>query len=189
MDDISCKIAFKEWAAVCEALAAGRQTIILRKGGLQDEIESIRRACQGFWLYPTNFHQQADVLSSDAGEFIERATATRPPMGQIALRLFAKLSYLNELTTEEMALRLNGLHIWSESTVRQRFAYRYPLLFLLGVRVYSLKEAILIPESPAMAGCKSWVDLPTTVATENIVPVLTDPQFASQLARVHSALA
>ena len=184
-----CNIAFKEWAAVCEALAAGRQTIILRKGGLQDEIESIRRASQGFWLYPTNFHQQADILSSDAGEFIERAAATRPPVGQIALRLFAELSFLNELTTEELALRLNGLHIWSESTVRQRFAYRYPLLFLLGVRVYSLKEAILIPESPEMAGCKSWLTLPEPISTQGLEPVQTDQQCIERGKVVIAALA
>jgi hypothetical protein len=38
----SCSIAFKEWAAVCEALAAGRQTIILRKGGIQEGREGFR---------------------------------------------------------------------------------------------------------------------------------------------------
>ena len=185
----ACDIAFKEWAAVCEALAAGRQTIILRKGGLQDEIENIRRACQGFWLYPTNFHQQAESLSSDGWEFMERALATKPATGQVALRLYATLSSLSELTTEERSLRLQGLHIWSEATVRQRFAYRFPLLFVLGVRIYALPKAVLVAESPEMAGCKSWVTLAESISTEGLRPVLSDEQYLERGKAVMAALA
>ena len=29
----SCAVAFKEWAGVCDALIAGRQNIVVRKGG------------------------------------------------------------------------------------------------------------------------------------------------------------
>ena len=32
----SNRFAFKEWAAVCAALDSGRQTLILRKGGLHE---------------------------------------------------------------------------------------------------------------------------------------------------------
>ena len=186
----TCQIAFKEWAAVCEALAAGRQTIILRKGGLQDEIERIRIAAHhGFWLYPTNFHQQAENLSSDAWEFIERALATKPTVGQVALRLYATLDSLSEMTTEERALRLQGLHIWSQATVRQRFAYRFPLLFVLGVRIHALPKAVLVAESPELAGCKSWVTLPEPISTDGLLPVLTDEQYVKLRKEVMTALA
>ena len=30
------RIAFKEWAAVCRALASGRQSLIIRKGGIAE---------------------------------------------------------------------------------------------------------------------------------------------------------
>jgi len=185
----TCNIAFKEWAAVCEALAAGRQTIILRKGGLQDEIESIRRACLGFWLYPTNFHQQPEHLSDDAGEFIQRATASEPSAGQVAVRLFAELHCLNELKTEERALRLRDFHIWSEATVRQRFAYRFPLLFLLSVRVYALPTTVHVPETDEMAGCKSWLTLPESISTHGLVPVLNDEQYRERAKAEWAALA
>jgi hypothetical protein len=198
MDDISCQIAFKEWAAICEALAAGRQTIILRKGGIAEGRDGFRVQHREFLLYPTNFHQAAENLSADAEEFIKRAIAgTKPGSGApqtdiapaINLQLFAQVHEVYELPSEAAALRLAGQHIWSEATVRQRFAYKRPGLFLLVVRVFALPQPVAVKETPAMAGCKSWVDLPTAVATENIVPVLTDDQFASQLARVHSALA
>ena len=35
-------VAFKEWAVVCAALASGRQTIILRKGGMEEGRDGFR---------------------------------------------------------------------------------------------------------------------------------------------------
>ena len=34
---MTLNVAFKEWAVVCQALAAGRQSVILRKGGIAEE--------------------------------------------------------------------------------------------------------------------------------------------------------
>jgi hypothetical protein len=186
----TCNIAFKEWAAVCEALAAGRQTIILRKGGIHEGREGFRVAHSRFWLYPTNFHQAADSLAPDAGEFIARALAgTKPGPGVplVPIRLFAEVSEIHELTTEAAALRLAGLHIWSEATVRQRFAYRQPGLFLLVVRVFALVVPVQVRESPEMDGCKSWVELPEPIPTTNLVPVVSDEKFSDRLAALRDA--
>jgi len=60
---------------------------------------------------------------------------------------------------------------------------------LLGVRVYSLKEAILIPESPEMAGCKSWLTLPEPISTQGLEPVQTDQQCIERGKVVIAALA
>jgi hypothetical protein len=95
---------------------------------------------------------------------------------------------VRELPTEEASLRLAGLHIWSAATVRQRFAYRQPGLFLLVVRTFQRPMPELLDESAAMAGCKSWVELPRPIATDGLQPVLTDAQFADSLAGIHSAV-
>src|SRR5262245_56106998 len=104
----SCNIAFKEWAAVCEALAAGRQTIILRKGGIHEGREGFRVEHDRFWLYPTRFHQAADALTPDAELYSKRALAgTAPGPGEVELipiRLFAQIAEVHELSTEASAL-------------------------------------------------------------------------------------
>jgi hypothetical protein len=151
----TCNFAFKEWAAVCEALAAGRQTIILRKGGLQDDMEHFKEAARaGFWLYPTRFHQQAESLADDSAEFIERAARAIPPPGQVCLRHYAELHMIASLTTLESAHRLNNFHIYSIGTV---------------------------PESAEMAGCRSWVTLPQAISTSGLKPVLTDEQYVANV--------
>lgn len=174
----SCHVAFKEWAAVCEALASGRQTIILRKGGIHEGRAGFRVEHQEFWLYPTHFHEAAESLTADAADYIRRAAGIERRTGLIPLRHFAIVEEVRELQTEESALRLAGRHVWSEATVRQRFHYRRPGLFMLLVRLYSSSSATFVPETAEVAGCKSWVNLPETLPTAGLAPVLNDDQFA-----------
>lgn len=189
----TCNIAFKEWAAVCEALAAGRQTIILRKGGIHEGREGFRVQHSRFWLYPTNFHQAAEGLTPDAGEFTARALAgTKPGPAELplhSLRSFAEVAEVHELNSESAALALAGLHVWSDTTVRDRFTYRRPGLFLLVVRIFVRELPVLVRETAEMAGCKSWVTLPEPIATNGLTPVLGDTAFAARVEQVRSAVA
>jgi hypothetical protein len=189
----SCNIAFKEWAAVCEALADGRQTIILRKGGIHEGREGFRVEHRQFWLYPTKFHQAAAGLTADAGEFIARALAgTKPGPGELPtnlIRVFANVEEVHELQSESAAQCLAGLHIWSEVTVRERFAYRQPGLFLLVVRVFVRDPPVLVPETAEMAGCKSWVTLPEPIAIDGLSPVLSDSEFVARREQILAAVA
>src|SRR5690606_13104622 len=63
---------FKEWAAVCAAIAAGRQTVLLRKGGIQERDTIFEPDHRAFWLLPTRFHQSPEELTPDATEWIAR---------------------------------------------------------------------------------------------------------------------
>lgn len=183
-----CGAAFKEWAVVCQALAAGRQTIILRKGGIDEGRAGFRVQHREFWLYPTHFHMAAESLTPDAAEFIRQAAINPTASGQIPIQHLATIEEVHELATEDAALRLAGLHVWSEDTVRQRFHYRHPGLFLLLVRCYALPAPIDVPETGEMAGCKSWVALSTPLPTANLQTVLAEEAFASACLRLRSRL-
>jgi len=180
-------IAFKEWAAVCAALAAGRQTIILRKGGIAEGAAGFRVAHREFWLYPTQFHQAPEALVPAAAADLAQAAAWQPPPGEVHLRLAAQVYEVYEIATLETAHRLAGLHVWSPATVEQRFYYRQPGLFLLLVRVHAAAEPLRVPETAAMAGCKSWVPLPSP-ASAAVLPVLDDAAFAAAASAVRAAL-
>ncbi|MFW6125399.1 MAG: DUF1802 family protein, partial [Pirellulales bacterium] len=70
-----CRIALKEWAAVCRALEEGRQTLLLRKGGIHEEGGRFELAHHQFWLFPTYEHQRHDRLAADAGPLLDRVLA------------------------------------------------------------------------------------------------------------------
>jgi hypothetical protein len=175
------KHALKEWAVICRALAEGRQALLLRKGGIAEDGGSFQLEHTRFWLYPTYVHQQRTGIREDALPLLEQVEAERPPTGVVRLTHFAEVSsgvyHVHDLPG---ALILSGLHLWSLEMVRSRFAYRTPGLFVVPVRVYRAAQAFELPESPAYAGCRSWVELDKELPDEG-TPVLTAEAFREVL--------
>jgi len=173
--------AFKEWAVICKALAEGRQAIILRKGGIAEDGDMFRLEHKRFWLFPTYLHQQETGIRPEAHALLAQAKAKRPPEGVVRLTHFAEVAGIYQLHDIVSAMKLAGLHLWSEETVQARFAYRTPGLFVLPVRVYRAANAHEILDAPHYAGCKSWVELDQALSTANATPVLRDETFREVL--------
>lgn len=169
--------AFKEWAVICEALAQGKQSIILRKGGIAEDTGEFGVEATRFWLYPTFSHQQKDGIQDDARPLLETVEAKRPPTGKVRLQLWAELAGIYQIRDELPALLLSHLHCWSEDAIRKRYNYRAPGINLLLVRVHRMPAPIEIDETSAYAGCKSWVTLEHALPTEGSTPVLDDHAF------------
>jgi len=167
-------VAFKEWSSVCTALATGRQSLILRKGGIAEAGGVFRPEYDRFWLYPTYFHQGAD-------------SGNAPPVGVVRLSHFVEVADVVNVASLDAALRLAGLHVWDEATVRQRFVYRTPGLYALTVRVWAC-DAAEVPERPEYAGCKSWVQLGEGLPTDGAMPMLDDAAFAAVRAEIAERL-
>jgi hypothetical protein len=173
---VSLRIAFKEWAVICHALATGRQALILRKGGIAEVGGTFRPEHDRFWLYPTFVHQQEVGVKPEAVALM--AEVERPPAGVLRLTHFAEVARVVEVRDLEAALRLDGLHLWSEATVQQRFAYRSPGLFVLPVRVWRATAPADVVERSEYAGCKTWVELDGELLTAGAIPVHDDAAFA-----------
>src|SRR5262245_43577888 len=139
--------AFKEWAVICQALAEGRQAIILRKGGIAERDGLFQVEHPRFWLYPTYVHQQQGGIKKEAIPLLEKAVSTKPPIGLVRLTHFAEVPHVYHVSDLEAVLRLQDLHCWTEETVGGRFAYRQPGLFVLPVRVYRAAEIHELPET------------------------------------------
>lgn len=171
------RYAFKEWAVICQALAEGRQALILRKGGIAEQGGEFQVEHTRFWLYPTFVHEKQGGIRPDAAELLKKVEAERPARHLVRLTHFAEVDGLYHLHDIAAALRLQPLHLWSRETVQARFLYRSPGLYVLPVRVYHAAQATDLPETAAYAGCKTWVDLGQYLPTTGATPVLSDAAF------------
>lgn len=171
--------AFKEWAVICAALAQGKQALILRKGGIAEAGGEFRVEQSRFWLLPTYTHQQRTGVKAEAASLLNEVEKTKPPAGIVCLSHWAEVTGIYHLHDEVPVLLLAHLHFWSEETVRKRFAYRSPGLYVLTVRVYQAPSVIEIADTPAYQGCKSWVHLDLELPTEGSTPVLSDERYAN----------
>ncbi len=108
---------------------------------------------------------------------LEQAEAERPPQGVVRLTHFAEISGVYHLHNLAAALLLGGMHSWSAATVKSRFEYKRPGLFVLPVRVYKAAQASDLPETEYYAGCRSWVELERELPTDGAAPVLSDEAY------------
>ena len=181
----SNNIAFKEWAVVCAALNSGRQTIIVRKGGIDEGQEGFRVKHREFWLLPTRFHQDASHLKPEAQPLWDEVQSRPRPTGKFLIDQYAVVEAVFEIHNATELDRLAGEHILSAETIHQRFDYRHPGLFVLPVRTYRIPSPHEVPDSPYIAGCKSWVELPQPLSTAGASHVLENDTFSQRLMRVN----
>src|SRR5260370_12859557 len=81
--------AIKEWAVVCQALARGKQAVILRKGGIAEAYGEFKVEHKQFWLYPTYLHQKPDGIKPNAVPLFQGPLPHLPPSNKSPLSPFA----------------------------------------------------------------------------------------------------
>jgi hypothetical protein len=180
--------ALKEWAVICRALAEGRQSLLIRKGGIAESGGEFEVEHRRFWLFPTYVHQQNGGIVPAAAPLLEQVETDLPPQGIVRLTHFAEASSIYHIRELADAWKLAGLHCWSRETVQSRFEYRRLGLFVLAVRVYRAPQAFDLPDTAEYAGCRSWVELDHALPTEGATPVLEEQAFAEVLRKLDHLL-
>lgn len=172
--------ALKEWAVVCDALATGTQSILLRKGGIHEGPEGFQPEHAEFWLFPTGFHQSTDGVRL---EFTQRANEvlSQPVVaGTISVQFFSSVKSVHWIDHEQQLAALQPFHILTNEALARRFHYRQPGLYALVVETRSLSRPITLPSDPRYDGCHSWVTLNQSLSTSALQPA------ASQVVRLAS---
>lgn len=173
-------IGFKEWQVVCDALASGRQCIILRKGGIHEGREGFSFAHDSFFLFPTRFHAQLDQVRE--GDF---QPEKEWEVGDIIeIRHHVQVLFAVTLESWDQVAKLMPYHIYTEQTVRERFDWSGKgmsagSIHLALVKVSKLKSPWRFEYEKRFGGCRSWVELPDAPSDElfSAVPVLKVEDF------------
>ena len=190
----NCTAALKEWAVTCRALREGRQILLLRKGGIEDDHGVFELEHRALWLQPTYDHQSDDRLKPEYRDLlaeVEAAQRKGENLDFIALELFATVERVWALPPGDAAngdkLR-RAPHIYNDDYLTLRLDYKpqHPLL-AVALRVYRSDEAHIVPMRPEFLGCRSWIELPQALALPG-VPVLDDDAFMLQLNQLEEAL-
>lgn len=184
------KIAFKEWAVVVDALGHGRQTVILRKGGIAEGKGGFRPEHPEFLLFPTLFHQQREQVIDPARQRYDEIAPTLPGPHRVRIEYFARVADCRLLASLADAEKLRDQHIWRNEVIRERFDWgRQKNIHALAVRVFRLAQPQELPVLESYGGCKSWIELEVEIPLEGAAPVIGDAEFEERLARFRDALA
>jgi hypothetical protein len=175
--------ALKEWAISCEALKSGRQTLLLRKGGIREEDGRFQVRDPEFFLLPTYEHQTGRLLQPDLAARLAKMPLASP--GGISIDAYAVVDTVSVVEDESRLPRLAGEHIWNDRYVRLRLEFNpYDPLYTILLRVYLLPGPFVLPMRAEYVGCKSWVTLDRTLSTAGATPAIPDDLFESRRSAV-----
>ncbi|NEW07817.1 DUF1802 family protein [Paenibacillus sp. SYP-B3998] len=184
-------IALKEWASAVEALANGTQLFIMRKGGIVEETRDFQVESDAFFLYPTYEHQRKELLKESYQGFIDDSlTGWKPENPNVTLSVYAQLVEDIEISDQEHLNKLYPFHIWTENFAEERLKWKRknPLHIML-LRVYKLNNPVDVTIEQAYLGCKSWIEIQADLPNDRaMTPVLSDEQFAAQVAKIKKSL-
>ena len=178
--------ALKEWGAAVHALLDGRQTVLLRKGGIHEKRFEV--AATEFLLFPTVAHSHAERVRPEHQDLLEPARADSTE-DELTIRAGAKVVAAIAVDDPEGLGQIADLHIWTAESVRAErldFRPRHRLTVLV-VQAFPLLTPVRLPRLPDYRGCTSWVTLPPTSALGG--PVHDAATLDWIAARVRSAVA
>ena len=187
-------IALKEWAVHIKALGNGRQTVILRKGGISEETKHFQVQSSRFFLYPTYEHQKKGLIQAECHWMLEETLAEwGEGMQKVPLIYAAEVVGERLIFDEQQLIDLSAFHIGTPlfATERLHWKKQQPLHALM-LRVYRRSVPIEVQVKSEYAGCKSWLqldelsELPSgSEAFDSHIwsPVYDDLQFANFFSR------
>jgi hypothetical protein len=151
--------ALKEWSAAVHAMLDGRQTVLLRKGGIHEKRFAV--TASRFLLFPTVAHSHAERVRPEHRDLLD-AAASDSTDDTLVIRAGAKVVAAVEVNRPNAMEEIAPFHIWTAESVRDdRLDFRPKhRLTVLVVQASPLVEALPLARALEYAGCKSWVPLP-----------------------------
>ena len=183
-------VALKEWAVNIEALAQGKQILLMRKGGIHEETRDFQLMEEIFYLFPTYLHQKKELLKSEYQAMMDSTLEGHDPNATtVQVHYLAKVADDLLFEDEESLKKVEPFHIWTQDFAETKLHWKKekPIHALL-VRVYQLETPIEVMLRDEYNGCKSWITFEDPIPKSKLNPVLSDEQFAEQVRRIKEVL-
>jgi hypothetical protein len=148
---------FKELASVCQAIAQGRQTVLLRKAGIRESTHESAFQPKSFYLLPTQYHEKGP----------------KSPSQEFSISLRVEVVRSGDLIHWAQIEKLLPFTAYDPKTIREHFDSRdEKLLHFAQIQSLALSPVWNLPHSPALSGFRSWFELPPPPSnlTESPIP-------------------
>tara|TARA_B100000029_G_scaffold251928_1_gene248874 strand:- start:3954 stop:4499 length:546 start_codon:yes stop_codon:yes gene_type:complete len=179
--------SLKEWATVVKALEQGKQTVILRKGGILETASGFNIEAKKFFLFPTWEHQETKHVKPEFHNFLDEVLNKKPKEGFNKVSSYAEVLFEKDVYDDEIVNRISSFHVWSESYIQERRNWmpEKPMKAVF-LKVSKISEFEL-PLKPEFSGCKSWIELNSNF--ESGESALSDNEIENRLEKFKEIVA
>ena len=174
----------KEWATVVKAFEHGKQTVILRKGGILETSSGFNIESKEFLLFPTWEHQEPKHVKPEYHSFLEEVLNDKPNEGFNKITSLAEVLYEKDVTSVETVDRLSEFHVWSDMYIEERRNWNpekpFKAIFLKTSKIPEIK----LPLNSSFQGCKAWVEINSNF--DSVESVLNESEIQTKLEKFRS---
>lgn len=176
--------ALKEWDTAVTALLKGQTILLVRKGGIREQQGRFQVVSHQVVLMPTFEHQKPELIKPEFQPLVKPAPPKETP-DAISFAGWAEITHGFTLPSTEAALDLVPDLIWTGQFVQERLQWQSerPLYGLL-LRAYRFNKPVSKPWHSGYRGCRSWVEVGSSVAVDNSTPALTEADYQHRVARI-----
>ena len=169
----------KEWATVVNALEEGKQTVILRKGGILETASGFQVESKRFFLFPTWEHQETKHVKPEFHGLLDNVLNNKPKEGYNRITSFAEVLDDKDIESKDIINALSEFHIWSDSYIEERINWKpeKPLRAIF-LKTYKIHQ-IDLPLESDFEGCKSWIEINSNFNAGD--PTLNQSEISSRL--------
>ncbi len=169
----------KEWATVVKALENGKQTVILRKGGILETASGFEIESKKFLLFPTWEHQEIKHVKPEYHDLLNQTLNHKPREGYNLITSIAEVLDHRDISSNKIIDGLSSFHVWSDEYIKERIDWmpEKPIKAVF-LKVYTFPQ-IEIPLRSDFEGCKYWIELNSNQNYGK--PVLTDQEIHNEL--------
>ena len=113
--------ALKEWATVVKALEEGKQTVILRKGGILETASGFNIESKKIFLFPTWEHQETKHVKPEFHDFLKEVLDQETRRSDFnKITSYAEILFEKDIESNEVINNLSSFHVWSDSYIQER---------------------------------------------------------------------
>lgn len=183
---LSC--ALKEWNAAINFLERGQTILLLRKGGIREAKGYFEVNYNPILLYPTYKHQKPSLLKAEYRTSVIPVKSGWHP-DKIRISSWANITHVFPVQNKSLIDSLLPYHIWTEQFIEERLCWKPGKpLFLLLLRVYLLPQPILIPYNSNYGGCRSWIELDTSIDLKESQAIFTEANYQEKVLEINQKI-
>ncbi len=174
-------IALKEWAVVCDELMAGKQVVLLRKGGILEQKKGFQMEHERFFLYPNTEHQSREQLKPQYHPTLANYGPPARESGVVKVPGYCQVVDIVKTADAAKLRALEPVTCWTQALFDMRINYKPEKPnYVVTVRAFKLAQPIEIPYHADYAGCHSWVPMKQELSPVGGTPVLSDAEFEAK---------
>ena len=179
-------VAFKESAIVCQALEEGKQTLVLRKGGVMEEGGVLKPEHDEFFIYPTYDPNVAEGIKADWRPRIHKLDKDAKDTKHVHFRIYATVDSVLKVTNWEAAKSLVPFTVLTEQAIEKEFrSSDWEGFYLFLLRVYSLAVPMDLPRKASHDKPSIFVPLGASLFTIGAFPVIPEGAWPYTRDKIH----